>query len=100
VTALAADPADAEPQYVEVVGLDQIAVPLASGSPSGGMAVDLTAILLKSGITMPSAAVTRNVARDETTSWYVADSNGHFVASGAPGTDAEISMLIRTPVIT
>ena len=48
-----------------------MSVPLVvSGSASGGIAVDLTAILLKSNIKSPPAAVTRSVASDETTSWY------------------------------
>lgn len=96
-----ADPAGTEPQSAEFVDFDQMAEPMAFDSlAAGGIAVDLTAILLKPTVTSASDAVTHSVARDETSSWYVADGDGHFVESTAPGSDAEISLLIRTPVIS
>ena len=101
VTAIT-DSADAEPQSVGVLDLDLMSLPLVvSGSPSEGIAVDLTAILLKSNIKSPSAAVTRSVASDDSTSWYAADGNGRLVESKTPpGADTEITLLIRTPVIS
>jgi uncharacterized protein (TIGR04141 family) len=89
---------DAGPDHVEVVGLDDLLAPTAGGeSPGRGVAVDLTAILLRSSVRSPSAAVTGSVGTDETSVWYVADGEGRLVEAPA-SEDAEVSVLVRSRV--
>lgn len=63
----------------------------------GGVAVDLTAILLKSAIRSPDAAVTESVDDDPTARWYMfGDDTGFTVTDQLPD-EAEVVLLVRTP---
>jgi uncharacterized protein (TIGR04141 family) len=88
---------EALPQPVDGLDLDDVTASVL-GEQMNGIAVDLTAILIKTTIPSPSAAVTGSVDQDTSTSWYVADSNGSFVPSTEPGPNAEITLLVRSPV--
>lgn len=62
-----------------------------------GVAVDLTAILLKSSICSPDAAVTGSVDDDPTTRWYVFGDDTGFTVTDQVHDEAEVVLLVRTP---
>jgi uncharacterized protein (TIGR04141 family) len=71
------------------------AVPAEPADP--GVAVDLTALLLKGWVRSPDMAVTGSVDDDPTTRWYTfADETG-FTQVGSLPAGPEVALLVRTP---
>jgi uncharacterized protein (TIGR04141 family) len=70
---------------------------LAAGDGGTGVAVDLTAVLLRESVLAPADALTTSVDEDETARWYVVNDGGRFVQSADSPVEAEVMLLVRTP---
>ena len=76
-----------------------VAAPLTSDRrDEAGVAVDLTALLLKPTVMSPATAVTASVDADETTRWFVAGADTTFTQATGPTLDAQLVLLVRAPV--